>query len=448
MTSNLDSAGEEWRRRVARVLGEQAFDALRSPTIEGLVLEPLYRPAPQARPRAFRQAGAAPWQIVQRIDDTDPARAASQATADIAEGADVLRLCLAGSDAAFGFGLRASQAPDALASLELDRQPIEICSANGHGLDAVDAVLRCLEGARLPPSLSKVSFRLDAAMVHAPTIARLLEAGFQGPLACASGRAHHDAGADAVQEIAAVLSSAVAALRSMERVGLPADRAAERLTLELCADADVFMTLAKFRAVRLLWAEIACACRLPSASIRVDAETSFRMLTRQDVPTNMLRNTLAVFAAAVGGADTVCVLPHTLASGLPDAFARRMARNLQIILRDESHLAAVADPAAGTGAFERLTDELADAGWRAFQHLESAGGLAAACDDGSWAAALARTREHRAAAIAEGRAAILGVTHYPDARERPSATLPSPRGAFAFDAFRDAAAFEAGETAA
>jgi len=429
-------------------LGDEAFDALRSPTIEGLVLEPLYGKAAEARPRAFRQAGAAPWQIVQRIDDTDPARAGAQAAEDNAEGADVLRLCLAGSDAAFGFGLPASQAGDALAGLELDRQPIEICSTNGHGQDAAEAVLACLDAARLPPSLSKVSFRLDAAMVHVPMVARLLEAGFQGPLACASGRAHHNAGADAVQEIAAVLSSAVAALRTMEQAGLPADGAAERLTLELCADADVFMTLAKFRAVRLLWAEIASACRLPSASIRVDAETSFRMLTRQDVPTNMLRNTLAVFAAAVGGADTVCVLPHTLASGLPDAFARRMARNLQIILMDESHLASVADPAAGAGAFEKLTDDLAEAGWQAFQRLEAAGGLAAAGEDGSWAAALARTRQHRAAAIADGRAAILGVTHYPDARERPSATLASPRSAYAFDAFRDAAAFEAGETAA
>ncbi len=430
------------------MLGDEAFDALRSPTIEGLILEPLYGKAAEARPRAFRQAGAAPWQIVQRIDDTDPARAGAQAAEDIAEGANVLRLCLAGSDAAFGFGLPASQAADALAGLELDRQPVEICSANGYGQDAAEAVLACLDAARLPPSLSKVSFRLDASMVHVPMVARLLEAGFQGPLACASGRAHHNAGADAVQEIAAVLSSAVAALRTMEQAGLPADRAAERLTLELCADADVFMTLAKFRAVRLLWAEIASACRLPSASIRVDAETSFRMLTRQDVATNMLRNTLAVFAAAVGGADTVCVLPHTLASGLPDAFARRMARNLQIILMDESHLASVADPAAGAGAFEKLTDDLAEAGWQAFQRLEAAGGLAAAGEDGSWAAALARTRQHRAAAIADGRAAILGVTHYPDARERPSATLASRRSAFAFDAFRDAAAFEAGETAA
>ncbi len=448
MTSNLDSAGDEWQRRVAKVLGEQAFDALRSRTIEGLILEPLYGPAAEARPRAFRQAGAAPWRIVQRIDDTDPARAAGQAAEDIAGGADVLRLCIAGSDAAFGFGMPATQAGDALAGLELDRRPVEICSANGHGLDAADAVLRCLEAARLPPSLSKVSFRLDAASVHVPMIARLLEAGFQGPLACASGRAHHDAGADAVQEIAAVLSSAVAALRTMERAGLPADRAAERLTLELCADADVFMTLAKFRAVRLLWAEIASACGLPAAGIRVDAETSFRMLARQDVPTNMLRNTLAVFAAAVGGADAVCVLPHTLASGLPDAFARRMARNLQIILMEESHLASVADPAAGAGAFESMTDELAEAGWLAFQRLEAAGGLAAACDDGSWEQALAQTRHRKAAAIADGHAAILGVTRYPDAGERPSATIPSPRGAFAFDAFRDAAAFEVRETAA
>lgn len=448
MTSNIESAGDEWRKRVAKVLGEQAFETLRSPTLEGLVLEPLYGPSPEAAPRAFRQAGAAPWQILQRIDDPDPARGARQAAEDIAHGADALRLCIVGSEAAFGFGMAATQVSDGLAGLDLDRQPVEVCCADGRGGDAADAVLRCLEAARLPPSLSKLSFRLDAASVHAPMIARLSEAGFPGPLACASGRAHHNTGADAAQEIAAVLSSAVAALRTMERAGLPPDRAAACLTLELCADADVFMTMAKFRAVRLLWAEIACACGLPAASIRVDAETSFRMLTRRDVPTNMLRNTLAVFAASVGGADTISVLPHTLACGLPDAFARRMARNLQIILMEESHLASVADPAAGSGAFETMTDDLADTAWQAFQRIEAAGGIAVALGDGTWARVLAQTRQRRAEAITDGHAAILGVTRYPDAHERPSAVIPSPRGAFGYDAFRDAAAFEAGETVA
>src|SRR6185312_1781476 len=106
------------------------------------------------------------------------------------------------------------------------------------------------------------------------------------------------------------------------------------------------------------------------------------MMTRRDPYVNMLRATIAVFAAGLGGADAVTVLPFTASLGLPDRFARRIARNTQLILIEESHLAAVADPAAGCGAIEHLTQELCRTAWSQFQEIERAGGAAAALESG------------------------------------------------------------------
>ena len=100
----------------------------------------------------------------------------------------------------------------------------------------------------------------------------------------------------------------------------------------LAADADQFLTTAKFRALRKLWARAEEACGLTPAPVFVAAETAWRMMTRRDPYVNMLRTTMAVVAAGLGGADSISVLPHTAAIGLPDNFARRLARNTQLIL--------------------------------------------------------------------------------------------------------------------
>ena len=121
------------------------------------------------------------------------------------------------------------------------------------------------------------------------------------------------------------------------------------------ADADQFLTLAKFRALRLLWARIEESCGLTPKPLFIAAETAWRMLTQRDPYVNMLRATMATFSAGLGGANAITVLPHTLALGLPDAFARRVARNTQLVLLEESNLAKVSDPAAGSGGIETLT---------------------------------------------------------------------------------------------
>jgi methylmalonyl-CoA mutase len=146
-------------------------------------------------------------------------------------------------------------------------------------------------------------------------------------------------------------------------------------------------------------------------------------MTKRDPHVNMLRATMAVVAAGLGGADAVSVLPFTSAIGLPDKFARRIARNTQLILLEESYLAKVADPAAGSGGIEDLTAKLCASAWSLFQEIERAGGTAAALKQGLIQKQIAATRAERAKALKEGTEALTGTTIFPNPDEAPATVL-------------------------
>src|SRR5262249_20191265 len=179
--------------------------------------------------------------------------------------------------------------------------------------------------------------------------------GYKGPFAAADGRVIHNAGGSEAQELAWVLATALAYVRALEASGVALADARRMIYFRLAADADQFLTAAKFRALRKLWARVEEACGLIRAPAFIAAETAWRMMTRRDPFVNMLRATVAVVAAGLGGADSIAVVPHTAAIGLPDRFARRIACNTQLILLEESNLARVTDPAAGAGGPESLT---------------------------------------------------------------------------------------------
>jgi len=141
------------------------------------------------------------------------------------------------------------------------------------------------------------------------------------------------------------------------------------------------------------------------------------MMAQRDPHTNILRATIAVFAAAAGGADAVAVLPFTAARGIPDRFARRIARNAQLVLADEAFLGKVADPGAGSGAIETLTDQLCRAAWTLFQDIETAGGAAAALGAGLIQHQVATVRAKRAAAVARRKDAVIGTSIFPNLHE-------------------------------
>ncbi len=252
----------------------------------------------------------------------------------------------------------------------------------------------------------------------------------------------HNLGASASLELAGAIAAGVAYLRLLTESGLSVADALRQISFRFAADDDQFATIAKLRAARRLWARVAEVAGAPDAgAATIHAVTSKAMMSQRDPWVNMLRTTLAAFAAGVGGADTVLVETFDAAidGGLPGTavtFSRRMARNTQLLLLEESHLGRVIDPSGGSWFVEDLTDQLAQQAWTKFQELESLGGFVAARDHLS--AQIAEVAALRADDIAHRRTALTGVNEFPNLEENPLAQTDSFPGVV-----RYAAAFEA-----
>lgn len=231
----------------------------------------------------------------------------------------------------------------------------------------------------------------------------------------ADGDIYHCAGATEAQELAAMLATLVAYLRAAERAGLAPPEALPKIAVGLALDTDQFLGLAKLRAARRLVWQVADAAGAGSAaaSVRFDAITSWRMMAKRDPWTNILRTTVACAAGALGGADSITVLPFTFALGQTDALARRIARNIQIVCQEESNLGRVIDPAGGSWYVEKLTNDLARKAWALFQDIEREGGMAGALQSGFVQTKIAESAAVRAQAIATRRVELTGVSAFP-----------------------------------
>ena len=355
---------EDWRKLVDAVLKGAPFERLRSTTYDGLAIEPLAARRAGAQPRSGRR-GAAPWQALARIDHPDPAEANAAALHELENGAGGLALVFAGAVGDYGFGLPANERTlgrvlegvdlGAGIAVELDLTPpaeavIDAALASGLVLSPPASNLRVGRDPLGAMAMAGGGARRwsEDAPHFARRLAALVREGVAGPQAAADGRVIHNAGGSEAQELAFVLAVATAYLRALEAEGVALDAARRMLFFRLCSDAEQFLTMAKFRALRKLWARVEVSCALAPAPALVSAETAWRMLAARDPHVNILRTTIAVVAAALGGADAITVLPFTAARGLPDAFARRIACNTQLILLEESHLAKVADPPAAS----------------------------------------------------------------------------------------------------
>jgi methylmalonyl-CoA mutase len=255
----------------------------------------------------------------------------------------------------------------------------------------------------------------------------------------------HTAGGSDAQELGYLLSAGVAYLRALAATGVGIDRAARLLELRLAATAEQFPTIAKLRAARRLWARVLEASGAdPATTSPQHAVASPTMLTRRDPYVNLLRGTIAAFAAGVGGADAVTVAPFDAALGLPTPFSRRIARNTHALLVEESHVARVIDPGGGSWYVESLTDALARTAWAFFQELETAGGAEAALGSGLLAERIADVRGRRERAAATRRSPITGVSEFPDLAEKPveRAPLPAATERTGLPLYRPAAPYE------
>jgi methylmalonyl-CoA mutase len=230
---------------------------------------------------------------------------------------------------------------------------------------------------------------------------------------------YHHAGASEVHDLGIALATAVAYLKAMEAAGLDIDSACQQLSFTLAVGCEEYLQIAKLRAARKLFAALATACGASKAAATtlLRAKSAERMFTRVDPWVNLLRTSVAVFAAAVGGADSMTSLPFDDAIGLPDDLGRRLARNTQIILMEESNLYRVADPAGGSYALESLTQDLADRAWAFFQEIEAKGGIQPALESGFLHEAIQRTMAERDKDIARRKVPVTGVSEFPNILE-------------------------------
>ncbi len=435
---------EQWLKLVEGVLKGAPFDRkLVSKTDDGLRIEPLYAGDARATPLIGRTPGAA-WQIIQRVDHPDPKVANVLALEDLENGATGLALTFAGAPGAYGFGISSDGSAlarvldgvhlDAGIAIELDGawQLSEVPShlmamarTRNHAPGAVGIRFNFDPLGAMALTGASASAWPELAPSFASSVKELADAGFRGPFAAADGRVVHNSGGSEAQELAFAVSVAVAYLRALESAGIPLDAARGMIAFRLAADADQFLTVAKFRALRKLWARVEEACGLEPKPIVISAETAWRTMTQRDPYVNLLRATIAVFSAGIGGADAVTVLPFTQAIGLPDSFARRLARNIQLVLLEESNLAKVADPAAGSGGLEDLTEKLCHSAWSLFQEIEKAGGIAAALEQGVLQQKVATVRAAHEKAIALRSEALIGTNEFPNINEAPVNVLMS-----------------------
>ncbi|GAB3681360.1 methylmalonyl-CoA mutase family protein [Saccharopolyspora tripterygii] len=477
------ASSEQWRQQVEKVLRKSNLlgaeepapahveNLLATTTYDGITLHPLYsahlhtEPAgptgfPGAPPfvRGSRPQGgvAEGWDVRQRHEHPDAAETNREVLADLYNGVSSLWLRLGAA------GIAIDDLPDALSGVHLDMIGVSLDAGTDFAA-AAQAYLALAAEQGVPSGELRGNLGADPLAVQARTgqagdrdaaveLARRCAAEFPQLRALSvDALPFHDAGGSDAQELGCSLAAGVTYLRWLTEAGVDVDAAAGQLEFRYAATADQFLTIAKLRAARRLWEQVTRSSGVsePARAQVQHAATSQAMLTRRDPWVNMLRGTIATFAAGVGGAQSVTTLPFDAAIGLPDGFARRIARNTQALLLEESHLAQVIDPAGGSWYVESLTDELARKAWSWFQRIEAVGGFPQALESGLVAEEIAETWQQRRAAIARREDAITGVSEFPHldetrlertpAPEQAGGGLPVHRYAEDFEALRDAA---------
>ncbi|MDO5681480.1 MAG: methylmalonyl-CoA mutase small subunit [Propionibacteriaceae bacterium] len=466
---------EQWEAEVLKVLNrrrppgqelpiDKALDRLRATTVEGIMIEPLYTSSDRdlgfpavgtfERGATIRTGEMDAWDVRQLHEDPDPATTREAVLQDLERGGTSVWL-RSGSDAinpddlenvladvlldlaAVAVSSRDDQvaAAASLAKVWKDRG-IDLTTATGNlGLDALG--LAAVTGTA--PDLTPHRQWVAAALAELPGVRALT----------VDVLPYHDAGASDADELGLAIATGVDYLRDLEEAGIPPADAFTQIEFRVSATADQFLTIARLRALRRLWSRVGEVIGIPAElrGARQHAVTSWRMMSRDDAYVNVLRTTLACFAASVGGAEAITVLPFDTVHGLPNDFSRRIARNTQIILAEESNIARVNDPAGGSFFVEQLTDELAEAGWAWFQQLEAAGGMTKAVGGALVADRLAASAAERDRRLSDRSAPLTGVSMFPQAVEpaiertprppAPDSVLPRRRDAEMFEALRD-----------
>ncbi len=445
---------DAWMALVAKVLKGADFNKrLVTRTLDGLSINPLYTRTDALPGAASASPGEAPftrgnhgqaigsgWDIRQFHSHSDAKAANAAIMEDLQGGVSSIALHVAAPGTS---GLPVDAIAAALDGVLLDLCPISLI-AGENATTAADALMAEWTARKLADDTRLAQFNDDplGTLARSGTLSqplaqamtagvKLIRTALPWPnttALVADGNAYHAGGASDAQELAAILATLVSYLRAAEADGIGPDQALPKIAVSVAADADQFTTIAKLRALRQVIWRIADACGAGDAARRVPitAVTAWRMMARRDPWTNIMRTTLACSGAAFGGANAITVLPFTYPLGQTDSFARRVARNVQIVLQEESNLGRVIDPAGGSWYVEKLTSDLAEAAWTQFQAIEARGGMAAALTSGALQDEIAKVAATRARDIATGRIALTGVSAFPKLGDDGITTEPWP----------------------
>jgi len=442
-----DATRARWMALVEKTLKGQDFDeALTFTTPDGLTIQPLYTAqdgVAVARDLRSRDPER-PWDLRVRVAHPDPARAAKDILADLEGGAASVLLKIDPTGANGVAVGSVEELSKALSGVLLDLAPVALDGGflGPKAADWLGALAKAAPNAPLAFHLDPLTAfaqtgvspgPIESHVFNAATVASRLAGTYaKASLFLATGSAAHEAGGSNTEELAMMTASALAYAKALVRSGLSMDEAFGRIVLGVSLDGEYFTGVAKVRAAKAMWARLTQACGVTVAP-RIEARSSRRMLAKADAWTNLLRLTSAGFAGAIGGADAIVLDTFTDAIGLPTAFARRQARNTQLVLMEESHLGRVADPAGGAWYLDSLTDQLARAAWSGFQAIEGAGGIVKALESGLVAEAVAKTRAAQEAAFADKSRKILGVTVFPNADDKAPEVETPDASAFAVE---------------
>ncbi len=471
---------EQWQEETVAALKGIPYEKLHTRTYEGVTLQPIYRRADAAgiahqhtlpgKPPYVRGATAsgyleAPWLVAQGISAGSPAAFNKALRHDLERGQAAVNLAV---DAATRAGLDPDQAraeqigadglsiaiaddfATALDGVELAKTPIFVqtgTSAFALGALLAAAVQRqgaapmqlsgCLgsdplgqlaSAGQLPCSLSRAYDEMAEltawAQINAPKLDTIV----------VDGSATHNGGGNAVQELAFALATGVEYLSAMQARGIDIDTTASHMRFVFALGGNFFMEVAKLRAARLLWSQIVAAFggSDEAQKMTIHAQTARWNKTAIDPYVNMLRVTTEAFAGAVGGVGSMAVAPFDDVVRPADEFARRIARNTQLVLQSETNVGRVIDPAGGSWYVEQLTDQLARDAWSLFQDIEGQGGMLAALEAGSPQAQIAETAAKRTANLETRRDVLVGANMYPNLTEIPLEVVGTDAEARAF----------------
>jgi methylmalonyl-CoA mutase len=446
---------EQWEIEVAKVLNrgrppekqlsvEQSMKRLTVHTVDGIDIKPMYRRddvpgplgypgvAPFTRGTTVRNGEADAWDVRALHEDPDADFTAKAILTDLERGVTSIWL-RTGSDA-----VNPADVATVLSDVLLEMVKVEVSSREDQQA-AAEALFAVYEASDKPKDHLAFNLGLDPIGLAAlqGTAADLSGLGAwveriaaypKGSAITVDSTIYHNAGAGDVAELAWALATGAEYVRALVEQGVDVNDAFRTIEFRVTATHDQFLTIARLRALRTCWQRIGEVFGVDEANrgARQNAVTSWRELTREDPYVNILRGTIATFAASVGGAEAITTLPFCAAFGLPDDFVRRIARNTGIILAEEVNIGRVNDPGGGSFYVESLTDALAKAGWAEFQKTEAAGGMAAALVGGHVAEVLSECNTERAKRLASRRQPITAVSEFPMLDARTVEVKPNP----------------------